>query len=579
MATVIDSLIVSLGLDSKQFNAGQKQMVRDLRGASAAADASAKQIMESGKKAAEFFGEIRSQALGLFAVFTAGKGIKEFAGYVTTTDAAMGRLATNIGMSTQELTAWRGIAERTGGSAEGMTGTIKALAAQMQELNTTGKMAAFDPLSRAGVDMGKFTAQTTTATERMLLLADAFSKLDPAKRQYLGQAAGYDEQTINLLGQGRQALIGLLAEQKKIGAASEADAKAAQELQSAWIGLVQSGEQLGRMMMRDLNPHLLEMIGHLKELAEWGKENIGTVEKIAAAIAIISGVGTAKVAAKILGGAGAAAGSAVGGASGLAGKMLRLGVRGTGLGALGMMIGDSTAANSDEDKILAGMSDAQKRAAVGNTGISSSVAAARNKSYPERERTAMAYFMARGWSEPQAAGIVANLKRESAFDAQAVGDNGKAYGIAQWHPDRQETFKKQFGKDITKSSFDEQMAFVDWELRNSEAKAGRLLKMQIDKRGAGAAVSRYYERPGVTEEDRAREAQERARMADAISLNAGASLTAGTRAFTNNMASTVNIGSLTVQTQATDAEGIAKDFGPALERQGVGVNADRGVRP
>ena len=77
------------------------------------------------------------------------------------------------------------------------------------------------------------------------------------------------------------------------------------------------------------------------------------------------------------------------------------------------------------------------------------------------------------WTPEQAAGIVANLEAESGFKHTAIGDNGKAFGIGQWHPDRQAKFKQKFGKDIRQSSYQEQLAFVNWELNNNESSAGK----------------------------------------------------------------------------------------------------------
>ena len=58
---------------------------------------------------------------------------------------------------------------------------------------------------------------------------------------------------------------------------------------------------------------------------------------------------------------------------------------------------------------------------------------------------AMQYFMSQGWTKEQAAGIVGNIQKESMFNYKALGDNGKAFGLAQWHPDRQANFKKAYG--------------------------------------------------------------------------------------------------------------------------------------
>ena len=87
---------------------------------------------------------------------------------------------------------------------------------------------------------------------------------------------------------------------------------------------------------------------------------------------------------------------------------------------------------------------------------------------------AMDFFQKRGWTKEQAAGIVGNLQAESGADLKtnAVGDGGKAYGIAQWHPDRQAMFEKLYGKPIRQSTFKEQLEFVDWELNNTEKAAG-----------------------------------------------------------------------------------------------------------
>lgn len=113
---------------------------------------------------------------------------------------------------------------------------------------------------------------------------------------------------------------------------------------------------------------------------------------------------------------------------------------------------------------------------------------------PGSEREAMDFFMSRGWTKEQSAGIVGNLIAESSLKTNNVGDGGRAYGLAQWHPDRQERFKRIYGKDIRESSFKEQLAFVDWELNNAESKAGNLLRMSSDAGQAAAIVDQYYER-------------------------------------------------------------------------------------
>jgi len=127
-------------------------------------------------------------------------------------------------------------------------------------------------------------------------------------------------------------------------------------------------------------------------------------------------------------------------------------------------------------------------------------------------RLALDYFIGMGWSPPQAAGIVANLVAESRLIPSATGDSGLAYGIAQWHPDRQANFSAIMGKDIRGSSLEEQLAFVHAELQRWEKPAGDALASCATAREAGACVSLKYERP----RDKEREAIERGELAQQL---------------------------------------------------------------
>lgn len=135
-----------------------------------------------------------------------------------------------------------------------------------------------------------------------------------------------------------------------------------------------------------------------------------------------------------------------------------------------------------------------------------------------RFQQGMEYFMKQGWTREQAAGIMSNLHAESGYRTDIVGDGGKAHGIAQWHPPRQANFERLFNKKVLQASYEEQLAFVDWELRNTERRAGDLLRQQQSASGAGRVVSQHYERPA----DVAGEAARRGLRAEQLNLSLGA---------------------------------------------------------
>lgn len=142
----------------------------------------------------------------------------------------------------------------------------------------------------------------------------------------------------------------------------------------------------------------------------------------------------------------------------------------------------------------------------------------------QRTNEAMRYFVGQGWSPAQAAGIVANLRQESGLNEKAVGDGGRASGIAQWHPERQAAIEKHFGTALDRMSYAQQLQAVDYELRQgAERVAGQHIAMQDSGREAGAAASLYYERPA----DRAGEAYRRGALAQSIQTDFMRSQAAG----------------------------------------------------
>jgi hypothetical protein len=189
-----------------------------------------------------------------------------------------------------------------------------------------------------------------------------------------------------------------------------------------------------------------------------------------------------------------------------------------------------------------------------------------------------------GWPEHIATGMVASLIQESDLDPKRKNKDSGMYGVAQWDTSRRADFKAWAGKSIYDSSLDEQLEFMNYELtKGKEQKAGALLRMAKSDKEAARIHSDKYERPSDTGKWAANvprrellaeilSSQQRAIGATAaMSLPTGASAAAPvTNNTSNNNAQTststteVKIGSVNIQTAATDAHGIAQDIKPAL---------------
>lgn len=108
------------------------------------------------------------------------------------------------------------------------------------------------------------------------------------------------------------------------------------------------------------------------------------------------------------------------------------------------------------------------------------------------------FFMSKGLTRAQAAGIAGNLLFESGFNPSAVGDGGTSFGIAQWHFGRGDAMKAYCtSHGYSTTSFKGQLEYLWSELNGSERNALSKLRQTTSAYDAGMAFERYYERPAV----------------------------------------------------------------------------------
>lgn len=318
MPTVIDSLLVELGLDVSGFNKGQKEAVDTINKFEQQYTKTTKETEENGKKMAQAIYKVRNQVLSLMAAFTAGAGMKLFFQEMTATDAAAGRLAKNIGISVNELTAWQGVAARSGGTAQGIAGTMQGLTNQFQQLALTGQSEVIPYFRAIGVAIADInTGKMRPLNDILLDLSDKFSKMDPAKAQAFGRGLGIDEGTVNVLMKGREAIKALLIEQEKLGHANKADTDAAIKRAAALEKLKQVSEDLGRKFLTALTPAIEAVTNALVKVGIWFQEHpeaakiaIGTITVAVGLLSVALSV-TAVAAFASFGAAGVAAFTAI----------------------------------------------------------------------------------------------------------------------------------------------------------------------------------------------------------------------------------------------------------------------------
>lgn len=572
MSDIVDSLIIELGLDPTKYTKGSKEIMEQQKKLRESSEKTGKTIETAGEAAGVSIGGLRNQVIELFAIFTGGRGVKDFISMLTASDASTGRLSKTLNMSAENLSIWQGAIKTVGGSAEDIMGTFQNLSQQMEQFAITGQSTMIPYLRALGVSFTDAQNHIKTADQLVLDIVDSdrwkeMVQRDPAKALAFASGMGIDQNTVNLMLQGSDALRKVLAEQKELGSASPESVKAAQDFQKAWAEIDRTATDVGRKLFVDFAPLIMDVLNTLKEAGKWAREHPDEVKAIFVGLATAFTILTAVFTVGAVGAVVAGIGEIVAALGPLAAI---IGVVSVGAAALSWLF--TGEAKADETGSGKG----------GIIGAARTVAARKARSGAQSD---IDYFMSKGWSREQAAGIVANIEYESAGDPHGVpGDGGKAYGLAQWHADRQADFAARYGHDIRKSTRAEQMDFINFELRyGKERPAGNRLMKATSASEAGGLVSRYYERPEKVE----LEARARAAFADALAgggkyrqPTVGAeTAAAANQNFDNRQSrsSEVNIAQLTVNTKATDAEGIAKALPMALRRNGFAQQANSGM--
>ncbi|MGN6312849.1 MAG: phage tail tip lysozyme [Rhodanobacteraceae bacterium] len=583
---VIDALVITLGLDTREYEKKQKDVTTSLKKFSETSDKQTKLIAEQGKKAAGAFSALKIEILGALAAFGMGAGFKAFVQDNMNGQAALGRMSKTLGMSAHQLQAWKLAAKEMGGAGSEATDALQSVAKGMAEAKIHGTSALIQASRRFGFDVSNDPAQTLVNISRRMAQMH-----DPQQALQIAEAAGISNFTMQqMLLQGPEKLQAQLAHTMAItGAATKESTEQAAKLQAQWADVQERFRQVGERVFNKLEPALdklatrfadwLDSIDWDKVIADIGTfidkvqhlvEALGGVKGILIDIAAIKVFGwvasiggwviqlRALTAALVAARAASAAGAAgeVAGSAGMGGLM-RLAPWALPIWALfhsESLGGKQRADGTYEDEAL---SAAALSAAAKDPRAAAFQRQQRNSASVGRDE-AIRYFLSQGFSRNAAIGMAANIARESSFNPFASGDNGQAYGIGQWHPSRQADFARVMGLPIQASSFQQQLAFYAYEVRHNKRLMDQLAK---DPSAASAAmlVSMLNERPA----DMQGEAQKRAILAQQMAT-AYATRTAGSAASTNT--NTVSIGTMNVNApKATDANGIAKGMRRALQ--------------
>lgn len=439
---------------------------------------------KSFQKADAAFGGLTKSALQLGAVFAGKLAIDKVVGDFKQAGTELNNFNKLTGLSTQNVQSLGQALKAQGGSASDAFSAMKKIQDLMAS-PITGDTGWFGDVAKLGLNPDVIIGAQNTA-DALAGIAGEFEHMSSLNQRLAGQALGLDDSTVRLLMRGRDEVEKQLDSRGKLAVMTQKQIEDSARLTRATSELDLVFTDIGNTIAGELTPAFADMAEDFvafyrdnKDLIDSGlKEFFGgladNIELVAIAMALLGGGAALKGLAAlraIVGIGGVAAAGSAGGAAAAGGASM-LAVAGGSAAALLY----SSSLNSGEDTEL--LNNRLKKG--GGEAIGAVVD----------------YFTSKGWTKEQAEGIAANLEAESGFKANATGDGGQAYGLAQWHPDRQAEFAKQYGKDIRKSTGAEQLEFINHELtRGNEKSAGGKLRSATTSYDAASIVSLNYERP------------------------------------------------------------------------------------
>ncbi len=298
---IIDSLVLTLGLDSSSLKQGAKEatattaklskdmvdtaskaekgqneslglIVKGLQALGATqkktADESVKHsksmstatesVAQSGEKALRTFG-------ALFLLFAGAHSLKSFISDMVNLDAATGRAAQNMGQTPEALSGIGRAVERMGGTFNGAVGGLRGLSDAFEQMRTTGNSAIMEPLARLQGLSGKAITLGKDVRSNLYSIADALHAVkDPAMADYLGRQILGDQGLVDLARRGGAA--GIQEAERQSPKITRQQTEDAQKLQAQLAAVRQGFQDIGNSILMDFGPAMLKGITWVKDL-------------------------------------------------------------------------------------------------------------------------------------------------------------------------------------------------------------------------------------------------------------------------------------------------------------------------
>ena len=273
-STIIDSLIVELGLDPSKLDEGKKKAVQGLRDLEAQAERSSQNVNRSTGKMEQGFSLLQKRLLAVTSLFLGGMGVQQFTQYVTRLNTALSNTSQTLGVQAGQLRAWQQAAERFGLSGDAATSGFSAITQQRsrwQNQREPGALWRFqygasqnskNPVNLFGKDGNLLPDEEVSMRLSRWLQTETRAGRGVQGQAALRDIAGLPQEFVQLLSKGPEEIQRILAETKKI-APNSTDIENFKKLNEAFERTTQLAARVGTAVVSIFSPDLVQSLEHL----------------------------------------------------------------------------------------------------------------------------------------------------------------------------------------------------------------------------------------------------------------------------------------------------------------------------
>lgn len=291
MPTIIDSLILKLGIDNsgtkKGANEAGYQYARVRENAKKTADDADK----NGARGARFFTQMGVEAAKLLLLFKGASGLEAGIKNLVSSSASLGLNAANLDVPTDELARWQNMAVRMGGTADGLTTTFAKLSQAQTEFAVTGQSSTLPWLRTMGISLEDGQGKMRGYSDILRDMHGWFMQMESAghsRREMFNMGAmfGIDTGTLNLLLLGNEAFEHEINLQQQVVHGQDAASASALKLQQRVQLMRQKFVQWAQDLMVRVAPTVERLLDKLDAFATWCTQNQTVVAGFFVAVGI-----------------------------------------------------------------------------------------------------------------------------------------------------------------------------------------------------------------------------------------------------------------------------------------------------